>query len=81
MTTRINNLLFSFSPFLCMAQEVVVDSVTLRKKKAGGATEPDAHHRKVKDDKIMFDHLEFNFIQYVKFFGRAKIYKKYRKEN
>ena len=39
------------------------------------------HHVKVKDDKIMFDHLEFNFIQYVKFFGRAKIYKKYRKEN
>ena len=39
------------------------------------------HHVKVRDDKIMFDHLEFNFIQYVKFFGRAKIYKKYRKEN
>lgn len=30
------------------------------------------HHIKVKGEKVMFDHLEFNFIQYVKFFGRNK---------
>jgi hypothetical protein len=37
------------------------------------------HHVKVGNEKIMFDHLEFNFIQYVRFFGRSAIYKKYRK--
>lgn len=36
------------------------------------------HHIKIGDDKLMFDHLEFNFIQYVKFFGRNKIFNKYR---
>lgn len=36
------------------------------------------HHLKVNDNKVMFDHLEFNFIQYVHFIGRNKIYKKYR---
>jgi hypothetical protein len=38
-------------------------------------------HLKLKDEKVMFDHLEFNFIQYVRFIGRAKIYKQYRTEN
>ncbi|MCC7245640.1 MAG: hypothetical protein IT269_08180 [Saprospiraceae bacterium] len=27
--------------------------------------------------KVMFDHLEFNFIQYVTFIGRKKLYRKY----
>jgi hypothetical protein len=36
---------------------------------------------KLKDEKVMFDHLEFNFIQYVRFIGRAKVYKQYRPEN
>lgn len=35
------------------------------------------HHLDVQNDKMMFDFLEFNFIQYVYFFGRARIYKKY----
>jgi hypothetical protein len=39
------------------------------------------HHVKIDNEKLMFDHLEFNFIQYVKFFGRSKIYKKYRKKD
>lgn len=39
------------------------------------------HHIKIDNEKLMFDHLEFNFIQYVKFFGRSKIYKKYRKRD
>lgn len=33
---------------------------------------------KVKGEKVMFDHLEFNFIQFVKFIGRGKVYKQYR---
>jgi len=37
------------------------------------------YHLKVNGDKVMFDHLEFNFIQFVKFIGRDKVYKKYRK--
>ncbi|HMP31655.1 MAG TPA: hypothetical protein PKD85_18780, partial [Saprospiraceae bacterium] len=36
------------------------------------------HHLKVNDNKVMFDHLEFNFIQYVHFIGRNNIYRKYR---
>ncbi|MBL7782739.1 MAG: hypothetical protein JNM22_16045 [Saprospiraceae bacterium] len=28
-------------------------------------------------EKVMFDHLEFNFIQYVTFIGRKKLYRKY----
>ncbi|MFM2392211.1 MAG: hypothetical protein RLZZ546_188 [Bacteroidota bacterium] len=36
-------------------------------------------HLKVDNEKLMFDHLEFNFIQYVHFFGRSKAYDKYRK--
>ena len=35
------------------------------------------HHLKVNDNKVMFDHLEFNFIQYVHFIGRNNIYRKY----
>jgi hypothetical protein len=35
------------------------------------------HHLKVNGEKVMFDHLEFNFIQYVHFIGRNNIYKKY----
>ena len=37
------------------------------------------HNLPVKGEKVMYDHLEFNFIQYVKFFGRNNIYKKYTK--
>lgn len=32
----------------------------------------------VKEEKVMFDHLEFNFIQFVKFIGRGKVYRQYR---
>lgn len=35
-------------------------------------------HLDVEGDEIMFDHLEFNFIQYVHFIGRGKVYDKYR---
>lgn len=31
----------------------------------------------IKGEKVMLDHLEFNFIQYVKFFGRGKVYAAY----
>ena len=34
-------------------------------------------HLEVEDDEIMFDHLEFNFIQWVHFIGRRKAYEKY----
>lgn len=33
-------------------------------------------HLEVEGDKVMFDNLEFNFIQYVRFIGRNKTYKK-----
>ena len=36
-------------------------------------------HLDIEGDKMMFDHLEFNFIQYVHFIGRGKTYEKYRK--
>ena len=36
-------------------------------------------HLDVEGDEIMFDHLEFNFIQYVHFIGRKKAYAKYSK--
>ncbi len=36
-------------------------------------------HLEVEGDKVMFDHLEFNFIQYVHFIGRGKAYEKFRK--
>jgi hypothetical protein len=36
------------------------------------------YNLKVAGDKVMFDHLEFNFIQFVKFIGRDNVYKKYR---
>ena len=32
----------------------------------------------VADEKVMFDHLEFNFIQMVHFFGRGKVYAAHR---
>jgi hypothetical protein len=38
------------------------------------------HHLKIGAEKIKFDHLEFNFIQYIHFFGRTKIYKQYTKK-
>ena len=37
------------------------------------------HNLTIKGEKVMYDHLEFNFIQYVHFIGRKKIYKKYSK--
>lgn len=40
-----------------------------------------SHYIKIDNEKLMFDHLEFNFIQFVKFFGRSNIYKKYRAKN
>lgn len=33
----------------------------------------------VRGNKVMFDHLEFNFIQFVHFIGREKVYAQYRK--
>jgi hypothetical protein len=36
------------------------------------------NHLDIKGDKVMFDHLEFNFIQYVKFLGRNSVYKAHR---
>ena len=33
----------------------------------------------VRGNKVMFDHLEFNFIQFVHFVGREKVYAQYRK--
>ncbi len=36
-------------------------------------------HLDVEGDEIMFDNLEFNFIQYVHFIGRGKAYRKYAK--
>ncbi|MEM7106707.1 MAG: hypothetical protein AAF519_00680 [Bacteroidota bacterium] len=36
-------------------------------------------HLEVEGEKIMFDHLEFNFIQYVHFIGRRKAYEKFKK--
>ena len=36
-------------------------------------------HLDVEGGEIMFDHLEFNFIQYVHFIGRKKAYAKYSK--
>lgn len=38
------------------------------------------HHLKVNGEKVMFDHLEFNFIQYVHFIGRNKVYQQYRRK-
>lgn len=35
---------------------------------------------KIKSEKVMFDHIEFNFIQFVKFFGRAKAFQQYREK-
>ncbi|MEM6846026.1 MAG: hypothetical protein AAF632_27695 [Bacteroidota bacterium] len=35
-------------------------------------------HLEIEGDKMMFDHLEFNFIQWVQFIGRKKVYEKYR---
>lgn len=37
-------------------------------------------HMDVNGEKMMFDHLEFNFIQWVYFFGRSKAYAKHRKK-
>lgn len=37
-----------------------------------------SHHLKVNGEKVMYDHLEFNFIQYVRFIGRNKVYQQYR---
>jgi hypothetical protein len=37
-------------------------------------------HLLVEGEKMMYDYLEFNFIQYVYFFNRAKTFKKYRKK-
>lgn len=37
-------------------------------------------HLSVEGEKMMYDYLEFNFIQYVYFFNRAKTFKKYRKK-
>ncbi|MBK6564406.1 MAG: hypothetical protein IPG18_04270 [Saprospiraceae bacterium] len=37
-------------------------------------------HLKVDGQKMMYDYLEFNFIQYVYFFNRVNTYKKYRKK-
>lgn len=34
-------------------------------------------HLKVEGEKVMFDHLEFNFIQYVRFIGRNNFYARY----
>jgi hypothetical protein len=36
-------------------------------------------HLDVEGASLKFDHLEFNFIQYVHFIGRSKVYKKYSK--
>lgn len=36
-------------------------------------------HITVSGEKMMYDQLEFNFIQWVQFIGRNKVYKKYRK--
>ncbi len=36
-------------------------------------------HLGVEGDNIMFDHLEFNFIQYVHYIGRGKFYDRFRK--
>jgi hypothetical protein len=36
-------------------------------------------HLSINGEKMMFDQLEFNFIQWVQFIGRNKVYKKYRK--
>lgn len=36
-------------------------------------------HLKVNGEKMMYDQLEFNFIQWVQFIGRNKVYKKYTK--
>jgi hypothetical protein len=33
---------------------------------------------KIGNEKMMFDHLEFNFIQWVQFIGRKKVYRKYQ---
>ncbi|WKN44070.1 hypothetical protein [Tunicatimonas pelagia] len=35
-------------------------------------------HLEIEGDKMMFDHLEFNFIQWVQFIGRKKAYEKYK---
>ena len=35
-------------------------------------------HLKVDNERMMFDHLEFNFIQYVHYIGRNKLYKKHQ---
>ncbi|MEM9671321.1 MAG: hypothetical protein AAF992_01925 [Bacteroidota bacterium] len=35
-------------------------------------------HLEIEGEKMMFDHLEFNFIQWVQFIGRKKAYEKYR---
>jgi hypothetical protein len=36
-------------------------------------------HLDVQGEKVMYNHLEFNFIQLVKFIGRDKVYQQYRK--
>lgn len=36
-------------------------------------------HMEIDEQKMMFDQLEFNFIQWVHFIGRSKIYRKYSK--
>lgn len=36
-------------------------------------------HLGVEGEKIMFDHLEFNFIQYVHYIGRGRFYEQFRK--
>ncbi|MBD2754614.1 hypothetical protein [Spirosoma validum] len=36
-------------------------------------------HLAVGDEQVLFDNIEFNFIQYVHYFGRNQVYQKYRK--
>lgn len=36
-------------------------------------------HLALEGQRLQFDHLEFNFIQYVRFIGRGKVYRKYAK--
>ncbi len=38
-------------------------------------------HLGVEGEKILFDHLEFNFIQYVHYIGRGKFYEQFRKRD
>lgn len=37
-------------------------------------------HQSINNEKLMYDNLEFNFIQWVQFIGRKKVYRKYAKQ-